>query len=113
MPVNTFHFGSQTITTQVSTMVPRALATRAPYIDVVAAMNHSASIDGTGTPTTKRIASTNNVACPNAIASGIARRPRTSERRDTSIPVAHWCARSFTAAATASWSSSSSDRFGS
>jgi len=39
MPVNTFQFGSQTITTQVSTMVPRALASRAPHIDVVAAMD--------------------------------------------------------------------------
>jgi hypothetical protein len=36
--VNTFRFGNQTITTQVYVMVPRALATRASHIDVVAAM---------------------------------------------------------------------------
>ncbi len=38
-PVNTFRFGDQTITTQVYVMVPRALAARAPYVDVVAAMD--------------------------------------------------------------------------
>jgi hypothetical protein len=37
--VNTFQFGNQTITTQVYVMVPRKLATRAPHIDVVAAMD--------------------------------------------------------------------------
>src|SRR5436190_21192337 len=37
-PVNTFQFGNQTITTQVYMMVPRALATRAPRVDVLAAM---------------------------------------------------------------------------
>jgi hypothetical protein len=37
--VNTFQFGNQTITTQVQVMVPRALATCAPHIDVVAAMD--------------------------------------------------------------------------
>ena len=38
-PVNTFQFGKQTITTQVFVMVPRALKTRASYVDVVAAMD--------------------------------------------------------------------------
>ena len=38
-PVNTFHFGNQTITTQVQIMVPRALATAAPHVDVAAAMD--------------------------------------------------------------------------
>ena len=38
-PVNTFQFGNQTITTQVNVMVPRTLATRAPHVDVVAAMD--------------------------------------------------------------------------
>jgi Fe-S-cluster-containing dehydrogenase component len=38
-PVNTFQFGNQTITTQVQVMVPRALAARAPHVDVVAAMD--------------------------------------------------------------------------
>jgi Fe-S-cluster-containing dehydrogenase component len=37
-PINTFQFGAQTITTQVHVMVPRALATRASYVDVAAAM---------------------------------------------------------------------------
>src|SRR5262245_7918261 len=37
-PVNTFRFGHQTITTQVYVMVPRAIAARAPTLDVVAAM---------------------------------------------------------------------------
>jgi Fe-S-cluster-containing dehydrogenase component len=37
-PVNTFQFGNQTITTRVHVMVPRALATPTPYVDVVAAM---------------------------------------------------------------------------
>ena len=37
-PVNTFQFGRQTITTQVQLMVPRAVATAAPHIDVSAAM---------------------------------------------------------------------------
>lgn len=38
-PVNTFHFGNQTITTQVQIMVPRALAKTAPHVDVAAAMD--------------------------------------------------------------------------
>jgi Fe-S-cluster-containing dehydrogenase component len=38
-PINTFRFGEQTITTQVQVMVPRALATRAQHVDVVAAMD--------------------------------------------------------------------------
>jgi hypothetical protein len=38
-PVNTFQFGNQTITTQVFVMVPRALASRAAYVDVAAAMD--------------------------------------------------------------------------
>jgi Fe-S-cluster-containing dehydrogenase component len=37
-PVNTFQFGGQTITTAVQMMVPRALASRATHVDVVAAM---------------------------------------------------------------------------
>jgi hypothetical protein len=37
-PVNTFQFGDQTITTGVYMMVPRALASSAPYVDVAAAM---------------------------------------------------------------------------
>jgi Fe-S-cluster-containing dehydrogenase component len=37
-PVNTFQFGDQTITTQVYVMVPRMLASRAPLVDVVSAM---------------------------------------------------------------------------
>jgi Fe-S-cluster-containing dehydrogenase component len=39
VPVNQFQFGSQTITTQVFAMVPRATATPAPYVDVTAAMD--------------------------------------------------------------------------
>jgi Fe-S-cluster-containing dehydrogenase component len=38
-PVNTFRFGHQTITTQVHMMVPRTLASRAPFVDVASAMN--------------------------------------------------------------------------
>ena len=38
-PVNTFQFGNQTITTAVRVMVPRALTTPAPHVDVVAAMD--------------------------------------------------------------------------
>jgi Fe-S-cluster-containing dehydrogenase component len=38
-PINTFQFGGQTVTTQVFVMVPRALASREPYVDVVAAMD--------------------------------------------------------------------------
>jgi Fe-S-cluster-containing dehydrogenase component len=38
-PVNTFQFGGQTITTLVHVMVPRALAGRAAYVDVAAAMD--------------------------------------------------------------------------
>jgi hypothetical protein len=38
-PVNTFQFGAQTITTRVNVMVPRAVTTRAPHVDVVAAMD--------------------------------------------------------------------------
>ena len=37
-PINTFRFGNQTITTQVQVMVPRAVAARASFVDVVAAM---------------------------------------------------------------------------
>jgi Fe-S-cluster-containing dehydrogenase component len=37
--VNTFQFGNQMITTQVQVMVPRAVATRAAHVDVIAAMN--------------------------------------------------------------------------
>ena len=37
-PVNTFQFGNQTITTQVYVMVPRKLATTAPFVDVADAM---------------------------------------------------------------------------
>jgi Fe-S-cluster-containing dehydrogenase component len=37
-PVNTFQFGNQTITTRVYVMVPRAVASRAPHVDVAAAM---------------------------------------------------------------------------
>ena len=40
-PVNTFQFGNQTITTQVHMMVPRTLATRAPLVDVVSAMDEA------------------------------------------------------------------------
>ena len=43
MPVNHFQFGDQTITTQVYMMVPKALATRAPYVDVTAAMGDRAT----------------------------------------------------------------------
>ena len=38
-PVNTFQFGDQTITTRVYVMVPRQIATRAPLLDVVSAMD--------------------------------------------------------------------------
>jgi Fe-S-cluster-containing dehydrogenase component len=38
-PINTFQFGNQTITTQVHIMLPRTLATRAPFVDVVSAMD--------------------------------------------------------------------------
>jgi Fe-S-cluster-containing dehydrogenase component len=41
-PLNRFQFGSQTITTQVYMMVPRALASRAPHVDVTAAMEEQA-----------------------------------------------------------------------
>jgi Fe-S-cluster-containing dehydrogenase component len=41
-PVNTFQFGGQIVTTQVFVMVPRALAARAPYVDVAAAMDEQA-----------------------------------------------------------------------
>jgi len=43
MPVNTFRFGNQTITTGVFTMVPRSGATAQPYVDVTAAMDDRAS----------------------------------------------------------------------
>jgi Fe-S-cluster-containing dehydrogenase component len=36
-PVNAFQFGGQTITTQVFTMVPRAVAARRPLLDVTEA----------------------------------------------------------------------------
>jgi len=38
-PINTFQFGDQTITTRVFTMVPRAVATRRPLLDVTEAMD--------------------------------------------------------------------------
>jgi Fe-S-cluster-containing dehydrogenase component len=38
-PVNTFQFGSQTITTQVFMMVPRSLASAMTHVDVTAAMD--------------------------------------------------------------------------
>jgi Fe-S-cluster-containing dehydrogenase component len=38
-PVNTFHFGQQTITTEVRMMAPRDTARRAPHLDVTAAMD--------------------------------------------------------------------------
>jgi Fe-S-cluster-containing dehydrogenase component len=38
-PITTFEFGGQTITTEVRLMVPRAVATRAPHVDVTAAMD--------------------------------------------------------------------------
>jgi Fe-S-cluster-containing dehydrogenase component len=44
-PVNTFQFGRQTISTRVSLMVPRQIATRPPRVDVTAAMNET---DGSG-----------------------------------------------------------------
>jgi Fe-S-cluster-containing dehydrogenase component len=37
-PINRFQFGNQTITTLVQVMVPRETASRAPYLDVTAAM---------------------------------------------------------------------------
>ena len=41
MPVNRFRFGSQTISTRVFMMAPRAVASRQPWIDVTAAMDES------------------------------------------------------------------------
>jgi hypothetical protein len=41
--VNQFQFGAQTITTQVYVMAPRAVAARAPYVDVTAAMSDHAT----------------------------------------------------------------------
>ena len=41
-PTNQFQFGAQTITTRVFTMVPRALASTAPWVDVTAAMSDEA-----------------------------------------------------------------------
>ena len=38
-PVTRFQFGAQTITTKVAMMVPRAVAERAPYLDVTSAMD--------------------------------------------------------------------------
>jgi Fe-S-cluster-containing dehydrogenase component len=38
-PVNRFRFGGQTIVTNVFMMMPRGFATRAPYLDVTAAMD--------------------------------------------------------------------------
>jgi Fe-S-cluster-containing dehydrogenase component len=38
-PVNSFQFGNQVITTRVFTMVPRAVAARAPLVDVTEAMD--------------------------------------------------------------------------
>jgi hypothetical protein len=37
-PINRFQFGHQTITTRVFVMAPKALAARASYVDVTAAM---------------------------------------------------------------------------
>jgi Fe-S-cluster-containing dehydrogenase component len=37
-PVNRFRFGAQTISTEVFMMMPRGFASRAPYVDVTAAM---------------------------------------------------------------------------
>jgi Fe-S-cluster-containing dehydrogenase component len=39
MPVNSFQFGNQTISTKVFTMIPRAAAASRPYVDVTAAMD--------------------------------------------------------------------------
>src|SRR6478735_8565128 len=38
-PVNRFQFGAQVISTKVLTMMPTALASRAPFVDVTAAMS--------------------------------------------------------------------------
>jgi Fe-S-cluster-containing dehydrogenase component len=38
-PVNRFHFGSQTISTRVFMMAPKALASQRPWVDVTAAMD--------------------------------------------------------------------------
>jgi Fe-S-cluster-containing dehydrogenase component len=38
-PVNRFQFGAQVVSTRVLMMVPRALATQQPYVDVTAAMD--------------------------------------------------------------------------
>jgi Fe-S-cluster-containing dehydrogenase component len=42
-PVSTFQFGRQTISTRVSLMVPRQIATTQPLVDVTAAMNETAA----------------------------------------------------------------------
>jgi Fe-S-cluster-containing dehydrogenase component len=39
VPINQFQFGAQTITTKVFVMTPRALTSRAPRLDVTAAMD--------------------------------------------------------------------------
>ena len=39
MPVNQFQFGNQVITTRVYTMVPRAVTSQQPWVDVTAAMH--------------------------------------------------------------------------
>ncbi|TAK16239.1 MAG: 4Fe-4S dicluster domain-containing protein [Acidobacteria bacterium] len=42
MPVNEFQFGDQVVKTRVHTMVPRSLTTKAPIVDVTAAMSEQA-----------------------------------------------------------------------
>jgi hypothetical protein len=41
-PVNRFQFGNQTITTEVFVMTPKEIASRAPWLDVTAAMDEQA-----------------------------------------------------------------------
>jgi Fe-S-cluster-containing dehydrogenase component len=45
-PVNRFQFGHQTISTRVSLMAPKQLATAQPLVDVTAAMNETPSSRG-------------------------------------------------------------------
>jgi Fe-S-cluster-containing dehydrogenase component len=42
-PLNKFQFGNQAITTSVSLMVPKQVATAQPLVDVTAAMNETAT----------------------------------------------------------------------
>jgi Fe-S-cluster-containing dehydrogenase component len=49
VPTNRFQFGGQTITTQVSVMVPRAAAPR-PLVDVLAAMDEKPAARGISLP---------------------------------------------------------------